>query len=101
MVVLALIATGAVVISYLSGESFLESKPELEGSPAVHTHEERAELLLWGTLAFGVVGLVAGWLATRTGAVRVVLDVLLAVGAVAVLVLVVRTGESGARAVWG
>jgi hypothetical protein len=101
MVVLALIATGAVVAAYLSGESFLESKPELEGSPAVATHEERAGLLLWGTLAFGVVGLVAGWLSTRTGAVRVVLDVLLAVGAVAVLVLVVRTGDSGARAVWG
>ena len=101
MVVLALIATGAVVAAYLSGENFLESKPELESSPAVETHEERAGLLLWGTRAFGVVGLAAGWLSTRTGAVRVVLDVLLVVGAVALLVLVVRTGDSGARAVWG
>ena len=101
MVVLALVATGAIVVAYLSGGDVLESKPELESLPAVETHEERAELLLWVTLAFGLVGLVAGWLSTRTGALRLVLDVLLAVGAVAVLVLVIRTGDSGARAVWG
>ena len=101
MVVLALVATGAIVVAYLSGGDFLDSKPELEGSPAVETHEERGEQLLWVTLGFGAIGLLAGWLSTRTGAVRVALDVLLAVGAVAVLVLVIRTGDSGARAVWG
>jgi uncharacterized membrane protein len=101
MLVLAVVATGAIVLAYFSGQNFLEHKPELESSPAVQTHEDRGVQLLWVTLAFGVVALVAGWLATRTGALRVVLDVLLAVGAVAVLILVIRSGDSGARAVWG
>jgi hypothetical protein len=101
MVVLALAATAAIVVAYFSGGSFLDSKPELESSPLVETHEQRGEQLLWVTLAFGVVALVAGWLSTRTGALRIVLDVLLGVAALVLLVLVVRTGESGARAVWG
>ena len=101
MVVLAVVATGAIVVAYLSGGDFLDSKPELSTSPLVQEHEQRAKLLLWTTLAFGVVALVAGWLHSRTGAVRVVIDVLLGVLALAVLVLVVRTGDAGARAVWG
>jgi hypothetical protein len=101
MVVLAVLATGAIVVAYLSGGDFLDSKPELSTSPQVQEHEERAKLLLWTTLAFGVVALAAGWLHSRTGAVRVVIDVLLGILALAVLVLVVRTGDSGARAVWG
>ena len=101
MLVLAVVATGAIVLAYFSGQNFLEHKPELESSPAVQTHEDRGVQLFWVTLAFGVVALVAGWLTTRTGALRVVLDGLLAVGAVAVLILVIRSGDSGARAVWG
>jgi len=101
MVVLAVVATGAIVVAYLSGGDFLDSKPELSTSPLVQEHEQRAKLLLWTTLAFGVVALGAGWLHSRTGAVRVVIDVLLGVLALAVLVLVVRTGDAGARAVWG
>jgi hypothetical protein len=101
MVVLAVLATGAIVVAYLSGGDLLDSKPELRTSPLVEEHEERAELLLWTTLAFGVVALGAGWLHARTGAVRVVVDVLLGLLALAVLVLVIRTGDAGARAVWG
>ena len=101
MVVLAVVATCAIVVAYLSGGDFLDSKPELRTSPLVQEHEQRAKLLLWTTLAFGVVALGAGWLHSRTGAVRVVIDVLLGVLALAVLVLVVRTGDAGARAVWG
>lgn len=101
MVGLALVATGAVVVAYLSGNDFLDSKPELATSPQVQEHQERAELLLWTTLAFGVAALGAGWLHRRTGAVRVIIDVLLGVLALAVLVLVIRTGDAGSRAVWG
>ena len=101
MVVLAVIATGAIVLAYYSGGDFLDGKPELRTSPQVEAHEELGEQLLWIGLAFGVVAVVTGWLNARSGALRVVLDVLLAVAAVVLLVWVFRTGEAGARAVWG
>ena len=101
MLVLAVAATGALVLAYFSGGDLLESRPGLEGSPLVQTHEELGDQLLWVSLAFGVVALVAGWLHSRTGLLRVVVDVLLAVAAVVLLVWVFRTGEAGARAVWG
>ena len=101
LVVLAVIATGALVLAYFSGGDFLDSKPELESSPQVEEHEELGEQLLWVSLAFGVVAVVSGWLHTRTGALRLVLNVLLAVSAVVRLVWVCRTGEAGARAGWG
>lgn len=100
MLALAMLATGSVVAAYLTGDSFLESRPELGREPMVGTHEERAELLLWLTLGFGVVALVAGWWHARPGVLRTVAQAVLAVAAVAVLVQVVLTGDSGARAVW-
>ena len=101
MVALAVVAVGAIVAAYLTGRSFLNSRPDLATSPAVLTHESRARALLWVSLGFGVVTLLAGWAHRRTGALRVVIDVLLAASATAVLVLVIRTGDAGARAVWG
>jgi sugar phosphate permease len=100
MVVLAVIATGAIVLAYYSGGDFLDSKPELRTSPQVEAHEELGDQLLWIGIAFGVVAVVTGWLNARS-ALRVVLDVLLAIAAVVLLVWVFRTGEAGARAVWG
>lgn len=101
MVGLAVVATLSIVAAYLTGDNFLEHRPELRASPQVETHEERAGQLLWVTIAFGVIAVAAGWFATRSGALRIVLDVLLGVAAVALLVLVFLTGEAGARAVWG
>jgi hypothetical protein len=101
MVVLAVVATGAIVVAYLTGENLLEHKPELESSPQVEAHEERGEQLLWVSIGFAVVALVAGWLSTRTGALRVVLDVLLVGAALIRAGWVFLTGEAGARAVWG
>ena len=100
MVVLAVIATGAIVLAYYSGGDFLDSKPELRTSPQVQTHQDLGTQLLWIGLAFGVVAVVTGWVDARSGALRVVLDVLLAIAAVVLLVWVFRTGEAGARAVW-
>ena len=53
------------------------------------------------TLGFVVVALAAGYFHERRGAVRVVVSTLLAVAAVATLVMVVLTGDAGARSVWG
>jgi uncharacterized membrane protein len=101
MLALVVVATGAVVAAYLTGRNFLHQRPDLLASTQVLTHTQRARTLLWVTLAFGTVGLVAAWWGTRRGAVRVILDVLLGASALAVLVLVVLTGDAGARAVWG
>ena len=101
MLVLAVIATGALVLAYFSGGNFLDSKPELKASPQVQDHKTLGWQLLWVSLAFGLVAVVAGWMSARSGALRVVLDVLLAVASVVLLVWVLRTGEAGARAVWG
>ena len=102
MVVLALLAVASIVAAYYTGKSFFNSRPpEIQAAPLVVTHQHLAQQLFWITLAFGVVAVVSAWLATRTGALRVVLDVLLAAGAVVVLIWVARTGEAGARAVWG
>lgn len=97
---LAVIATLAVLAAYFSGGSFLDSRPELATKPLVQTHVERAELLLWLTLAFGAVAVAAGLLHSRAGVVRVGLRVALAVAAAVVLVQVVLTGDAGSRAVW-
>jgi uncharacterized membrane protein len=101
MIVLAVIATGAIVLAYYSGISFLDSKPELKASPPVKAHQHLGNQLFWIGLAFGVIAVVSGWVNARSGALRVVLDVVLAVAAVVLLVWVARTGEAGARAVWG
>jgi len=102
MLGVVLIGVGSVVAAYYSGNSFFNSRPpEIRASPRVLNHQHLARQLFWITLAFGAVAIVAAWLSRRTGAVRVALDVLLAAGAVVVLVWVVRTGEAGARAVWG
>lgn len=101
MVVLAVVGVGAIVAAYFTGSDFLDSKSELRQLPQVQKHEDLGTQTLWFALAFGVVALVSGWLHDRTGAIRVVLNVLLAIAAVALIVMVVRTGDAGSRAVWG
>ena len=101
MVALALVATGSVVAAYFTGKDFLDRRPELAQAELVLTHQDRGEVLLVLTLAFGVVALIAGWLHTRaTGAGRLAVQVVLGLAAVAVLVQVVLTGDAGSRAVW-
>jgi uncharacterized membrane protein len=101
MVILAVVGVGAVVAAYFTGGDFLDSKPELRQLPAVRKHEDLGDLALYAALAFGAVALLSGWLHSRTGAIRVVLNVVLAIAAVTMLVAVIRSGDSGAQAVWG
>lgn len=114
-VVLALMATGAVVLGYLSGEDHLENNPQLGQLPDVALHQERGEILLWVTVAFAVLVLVAavalggptalasGRLAVerRAAPLEASVMVLVAVVSVAVVVYAVLTGDAGARAKWG
>ena len=101
MVVLALIGTGAITAAYFTGMNFFNSRPpELQQLEILQTHRTRAIRLFWVTLGFGVLAVLAAWLHTRTGAVRVVLNVLLGLAAVAVIALAVLAGDAGSRAVW-
>jgi len=101
MLGLALVAGVSILAAYLTGRYFLTQRPELAQLPGVSTHRARARVLLVVTSAFTVVAILSAWLHTRTGAVRVLLAALLGVSALATLVMVVLTGDAGARAVWG
>jgi hypothetical protein len=101
MVVLAVVAGLAIVATYITGRDFLDSRPELEQIAAVQTHEDRAWITLWVTLGFTLVAITAAFLHERRGALRVGVQTVLVVAAVATLVSVVLTGDAGSRAVWG
>ncbi|MFC4783807.1 DUF2231 domain-containing protein [Nocardioides sp. MAHUQ-72] len=101
MVALALLAAASIAAAFVTGNSFYNSRPDLHQLPSLATHRTRGRLLFWVTLPFVALALAAGWQHARAGALRVVLDVLLGLAALAVLVLVVLTGDAGARSVWG
>ena len=113
-------AAGAVVFAKQSGEALLEDRPFLTSSQSavrdlVEKHQDRAELLTIATLAFVVVVMLAFWLLPAASGLATgrlghpgrserwlslsLSAALLALGAV-VLVLVVLTGDAGARATW-
>ena len=109
----AILAAVAGLIAAQSGFS-LEHARHLDQLPLVRTHAHRGSILRWVLLAFllptglavwmlgGPSPVVSGWGARegRTGGVAVGLQVLLVASAVFLLVWVVVTGDSGARAVW-
>ena len=110
LVVLAVVAAGASVLATQSGESLLESRPEL--APIVEEHEESGELMRNVALGYAGLSALAAWalggvsaLASGKGAretrLGIPVAVLLAVGAVALLVTAYLAGDSGAKAVWG
>jgi hypothetical protein len=116
MVVGTVLAGGSVALAYLSGHQLLNQRFALSQGPlrsAIDRHRHWAHWLLFATAAYVLVVLVAAWalggpsaLASQRGAretvasVRVPVLALLVVGAIVVLVLVVLTGDAGAKAVW-
>ena len=110
LVALAVVTAIAAVVAAQAGEALLDLRPELE--PLVEEHEERGEMLRTVAVAYAVVALVAAWalggasaLASGRGAREtrfgIPVAAILAVGAVALLVLLFLAGDSGSRAVWG
>ena len=110
LVVLAVVAAGASVLATQSGEALVESRPEL--APIVEEHEESGELMRNVALGYAVLSALAAWalggvsaLASGKGAretrLGIPVAVLLAVGAVALLVTAYLAGDSGAKSVWG
>ena len=103
--VVVLIATASIWAAYLSGVNFEESD-RIQGvgeeiKKKIATHEEFANTLRLVTSAFALVTILATWLHTRTGALRILLSVLVAAGAIATLIWTFLTGDAGAQAVWG
>ena len=114
LVATALIAAAAGVIAVRSGLQ-LETQRNLQALPELAIHAHRGRILRWVLLAFLAVAALGAWqlggpsaLASgaggregRSGAVAITLQVLLVAGAIAVLVCVFLTGDSGARTLWG
>ncbi len=104
MLVLVLVASAAIWVAFLTGVNFRDSKAfytQGELGKKVEKHADLAEKLRLMTSGFAMVAILAAWLHNRTGIVRVVLSVLLALAAFGTIVLVVLTGDAGAQAVWG
>jgi uncharacterized membrane protein len=104
MLVLAIVAAGAIWAAYLTGVNFRDSKEFFTQGPLaekVDKHATWAGRLRWVTTAFGVLAIIAAWQHDRSGATRAVLGILLAAAAIGTLVLTIVTGDLGARAVWG
>lgn len=111
--VMAVVALVTVWLSRLSGQSHLETRPEL--APLVQEHQQRGELLSLLTIVFAVVvavavrglggpsGLVSGRGARPVGSAALDRGLAVAVVGAALLVLVwvFLTGEAGARVTWG
>lgn len=110
-----LVALGVVFVARLSGQSLLNSRPELRQLAEVQTHMHRGKTLLWLMLGFAVLTAIGLWALggpslmasgrgqqdSRTTTLDRLMPVLLVAGAVVVLVGVVLTGDAGSRAVWG
>ena len=100
LVVMALVSVASIVTAFLSGDSFRGANAFFAENAQIDEHEQRAGLLLWVTIGFGVVALLAAFWQRRSPAVRGGLHVLLLAAALGLLVLVVLTGDAGARAVY-
>ena len=114
LVLLTAIAFVAAFVAAASGQSLLDARG-LGQLESVRTHREAGTLLrnilgpyllivvLAAARLGGPSGLVSGRgdRPLRGGAVDVAVSVLLALASVAVLALVIRAGDTGARAVWG
>ena len=104
-------ATAATYVATLTGQD-LEEERGLE-SPLLKTHEEWGERLMIAMWIFAAVVIVSFWLlphvtrlsggrdkSSPVAALATPVSVLLVLSAVAVLMLVVLTGDAGAKAVW-
>jgi hypothetical protein len=117
MVALAVATVGAVFLAKVAGEELLEQRASQLSRldvAQIAVHQDRGTVLLWVALGFLVIAVVAALtvggpsaLASGAGArdsrgTAVTYGVLglVIVGALALLVMTVLTGDAGSRAVW-
>ena len=111
-----LLGLGSLAVAFAarqSGKAFVSAKPEL--GQLVREHENRGDLLFYYSIAFAVICILAFLLLTgpsplasgrgaKTGTMRpleLVVSGALVVMSVLIVWQTVRTGDAGARAVWG
>ncbi|MGH3509227.1 MAG: DUF2231 domain-containing protein [Nocardioidaceae bacterium] len=111
--ILAVVALGSVWAARITGNSFLNTRPQL--APLMATHKSRGDTLSLIVIAFAVVTVAAAYRlggpslfasggGARTGAEgaeSLALSVAVVLLGLAVLIWVVLTGDAGARAAWG
>ena len=100
MMVAAVLTLAAVVTAYVSGDRLVTAHPELLRDPQVRPHLEYADRVLLPGAGFFVVAILTGTLNPRTGALRVMLPMLLTGFSVLVLTLILLSGDAGARTLW-
>jgi hypothetical protein len=110
------LGVGSAVLAFVameSGDAFVEAIPQLD--QLVKVHRERGTLLFWFSLAFMVLTILAFlWLAgpsalasgkgakvMKSRPLELVLSAAVVVMGVLVIWQTVRTGDAGAKAVWG
>jgi hypothetical protein len=118
MVALAVATAGTVFVAKLAGEALLDERFENASRidiAQITVHQDRANILLWVSLGFLVIAVIAaltvggpsalasgaGARDSRGTAVTAGVLGLVVIGAVALLVMTVLTGDAGSRAVWG
>ena len=118
LVALAVGTVGAVFMSKLAGDALVDERfgnATAALAEELQLHESRGTVLLWVSIAFLVLVLVAavtvggpsalasgaGARDSRGTAVTGVVLGLVVVGAVALIAMTFLTGDTGARAVWG
>ncbi len=98
-VAFAVAAAGAAITARLSGEALAQSLGGIE--QLIATHRQYGELAPWPAVALAITLPVGLLIRSRSKPAWVAAAVLTVLAAVAGLVLVVLTGDAGARAVWG
>ncbi|WP_427890026.1 DUF2231 domain-containing protein [Kribbella sp. GL6] len=105
------LGVGALVCAFVakkSGDAFVAALPQLQQLVAVH--RSRGNLLLWFVLAFTILVVAAFLLLPTTGRgavaiisrpLQLLVTAAVVVMAVVVIYQTIRTGDAGARAVWG
>jgi hypothetical protein len=113
LVATAVLTLGAVFVSVQSGKAFRERIDVSD--EVIHSHAEAGELLLNAMYGYVVLAAAAAFVlggpsALRSGRgarsglatpVQAIVAVVLVLGSLAVSYQVYKTGDSGARAVWG
>lgn len=100
MMVTATLATASILAAFVTGNQSLTDHPELRNDAQVVAHQGYASRLVLPTIGYFVLAALTGWLNPRTGALRLALPILLTGFTVVVLVLVVPSGDDGARSLW-
>jgi hypothetical protein len=117
--VLGLLAVGAPIaalLAKLSGDAFFErmragNRVTPEFLPKLEAHQEFGDITLWAAILLGIVALALVWFVAPRAAeasadgrpsrpLTLALQVLSVIAAGIAVYYVIRTGDSGAKAVW-